>query len=120
MSRSRRARSRMPEKRTMTSPPDPDPGGPLPQPRVRRRWHRLRPVWIVPIVALVLTGWLGWRTLSQRGPEITITFLNAQGVEAGRTRIQRNSLDLGIVEQVDPSPDLSHAIVRVRMSHIAE
>ena len=45
-------------------------------------------VWIVPLVALILAGWLVFKALTEKGPEITITFKNAQGLEAGTTRIK--------------------------------
>src|SRR5436190_127904 len=81
--------------------------------------RRFSPIWLVPIVAAALTGWLGWKTLVQRGPIITVTFESADGIEAGRTRIMHRNVALGIVESVDFSDDLSHVIVRARMNRTA-
>src|SRR5258708_33043203 len=93
------------------------PGETLPTATVRRR--RSSPIWLVPIVAAAIAGWLGWTALMERGPTITITFESAEGIEAGRTRIMHKNVALGIVESVDLSNDLSHAIVRARMNRTA-
>jgi paraquat-inducible protein B len=84
---------------------------------VRRR--RISPIWLVPLIAAALAGWLGWKTLVERGPMITVTFESADGIEAGRTRIMHRNVALGLVESVDFSDDLSHVIVRARMNRAA-
>jgi paraquat-inducible protein B len=93
------------------------PGETLPTASLRRR--RFSPIWLVPIVAAAIAGWLGWKALIERGPTITITFESAEGIEAGRTRIMHKNVALGIVESVDLSDDLSHAIVRARVNRTA-
>src|SRR5260221_3639078 len=108
-----RRRSEMSDSRN-----DPDtPGETLPTDPLRRR--RFSPIWLVPMVAAAIAGWLGWTALMERGPTITITFESAEGIEAGRTRIMHKNVALGIVESVDLSNDLSHAIVRARMNRTA-
>jgi paraquat-inducible protein B len=36
------------------------------RPRIQRR--RFAPIWLVPIAAVAIAGWLGWKTYGQRGP----------------------------------------------------
>ncbi|WP_207460774.1 MlaD family protein [Azospirillum sp. SYSU D00513] len=81
---------------------------------VRRR-RTLPLVWIVPLVAALLGGWLVWQHFSERGPLITITFVTAEGIEAGRTKIKFKNVDVGTVEAVAMSADLSHVVVTARM-----
>lgn len=81
--------------------------------RVKRR--RFAPIWLVPIAAVVIAGWLGWKTYSQRGPLITITFASAEGIEAGRTRVMLRNVEVGVVEFLDLSRDLSRAEIHARM-----
>jgi paraquat-inducible protein B len=81
--------------------------------RVERR--RFSPIWLVPIAAVVIAGWLGWRTYSQRGPAITITFASAEGIEAGRTRVMLRNVDVGMGEFLDLSRDLSRVEVHARI-----
>jgi paraquat-inducible protein B len=84
----------------------------------RRRW-RVTPIWAIPIVALLIALWLGYTTLSQRGPTITISFRTGTGLEAGKTRVKHNDVELGIVDKVELTPDLSHVIVTASMNRMA-
>src|SRR5258707_15413196 len=82
--------------------------------------HRISLVWLVPLVAALAAAWLGWRAVSERGPIIAISFGNAEGLEPGKTRIKHNDVDLGLVESLEPTPDLSHVIVTARVSKLVE
>ncbi len=73
----------------------------------------------MPLAAASVAGWLGWKTLSERGPSITITFENADGIEAGRTRVMHKNVALGVVEAVDFTSDLSQVVVSARMNRTA-
>lgn len=88
------------------------------QARIRpRRWFVW--VWIVPLVAAGLVIWLGWRSLADRGPMITIAFKAAEGLQAGQTKIQHRDVDVGTVETVELTPDMSRVIVHARMTRQA-
>jgi paraquat-inducible protein B len=65
----------------------------------RSRW-RLQLVWFVPILALLIGGWLAVKTIIEKGPTITITFATAEGLEAGKTKIKYKNVDIGIVKSV--------------------
>ena len=52
--------------------------------RVNQLRH-LSPIWLVPIVAALIGLWLVYATLSNQGPLITMTMVNAEGIEAGKT-----------------------------------
>jgi len=77
-----------------------------------RRWSI---AWLVPIAAAVLVGYLAYTTLAKRGPLITITFRTADGLQAQQTQVKYKAVALGTVESIELSPDMSRAIVRVRM-----
>lgn len=88
------------------------------QARIRpRRWFVW--VWIVPIVAAGLVIWLGWRSLADRGPMITIAFKVAEGLQAGQTKIQHRDVDVGTVQSVELTSDMSRVIVHARMTRQA-
>lgn len=72
-------------------------------------------VWLIPLVALLIGAWLAWHTLSAQGPLITLTFKEAFGLEAGKTRIKYKDIQVGLVETVRLSEDLSKVIVTARM-----
>jgi paraquat-inducible protein B len=85
-----------------------------PQPEIQtRRGFSL--IWIVPLIALLVAGALFWRTLSQEGPTVTVTFQSADGLTAGQTKVRHKAVDLGTVERIDLTPDMSHVIVTLRM-----
>lgn len=92
------------------APPAPDPSG----------WAGLPWVWAVPVVALIIAGWLGYRALIERGPTITISFETAEGIEAGRTEVRYKDVELGHVTKVGLSPDRSRALVTATMTRSAE
>jgi paraquat-inducible protein B len=72
-------------------------------------------VWLVPVVAVLIGGWLVYKALSEKGPTITITFESAEGLEAGKTKIKYKDVEIGQVEAIDLAKDLSHVIVTVEL-----
>jgi paraquat-inducible protein B len=72
-------------------------------------------VWLIPLVAGVIAAWLGYSTWRDQGPTITITFENAEGLEADKTKVKYKEVEVGLVEDVAISEDLSQIIVTARM-----
>jgi paraquat-inducible protein B len=77
-------------------------------------------VWIVPLVALVIGGWLAYKAVTEKGPTITITFQSAEGLEAGKTKIKFKDVEVGQVEEIHLSPDLSQVMVKARLTKDAK
>jgi paraquat-inducible protein B len=77
-------------------------------------------VWVVPLVALLIGGWLAFKAISEKGPTITITFKTAEGLEAGKTKIKYKDVEVGQVESIDLSEDASHVIVTAELRKSAE
>lgn len=76
-------------------------------------------VWIVPLVVALVGGWLIYRTVSEKGPVITISFRTAEGIEAGKTRIRYKNIEVGRVESVSFSKDFSRVLIRAQMAREA-
>jgi len=72
-------------------------------------------VWLIPLITAIIGGWLIFKTLSEKGPEITITFKTAEGIEAGKTKIKYKEIEIGVVDSVHFSKDFSHVIVKADM-----
>jgi paraquat-inducible protein B len=85
-----------------------------------KRGRRLSPIWAFPIVAAFVGIWLAYTTFSERGPTITIDFKTAAGLEAGKTRLKYKDIELGTVDRIEPSPDLSHVSVSAKMNKQSE
>jgi len=52
---------------------------------VPKRRGSLSLVWLIPIVAALVGGWLAVKAVLDKGPTVTITFKTAEGLEAGKT-----------------------------------
>jgi paraquat-inducible protein B len=79
--------------------------------------RRSRPslVWVIPIVAALVGAWLTYHTFSQRGPAVTIIFDTAEGLEAGKTKVKYKDVEIGSVESIILSEDLTHVVVTARL-----
>jgi len=75
----------------------------------------LQLVWLIPLVAALVGGWLAIKSVLDRGPVITITFTSAEGLEAGKTKIKYKDVEVGLVSSVGLSPDLSGVVVTAQM-----
>lgn len=95
--------------------PNPAPGD-LPKAAVAARSRgSLALVWLVPVIALLIGGWLAVKTILERGPVITIVFKAAEGLEAGKTRLKYKDVDVGLVTGVGLSQDLTQVVVTAEM-----
>ena len=73
-------------------------------------------VWIIPIVAALIGAWVAYKSWSEIGPTIVITFENAGGLVAGKTKIKYKDVDVGLVKEIDLEKDLRHVLVTVQMN----
>ncbi|MTJ83431.1 MAG: MCE family protein [Telmatospirillum sp.] len=89
---------------------------PLPEPVVvpaGRRWPSL--VWAIPVVALLIGLSLVVEALWQRGPSITVSFVTAEGIEPGKTKVKYKAVDIGEVRSIQLSPDRTHVAVTIEL-----
>src|SRR5512141_108510 len=87
----------------------------IPHAAVSRRKRRFSLVWVVPIVAALIGGWLVVKALSEKGPEITIFFKSAESLEAGKTKVKYKDVDIGLVTDIAFDQDFSRVRVKVQM-----
>ena len=104
----------------MAEPSNPRRPGELPEATLQTPRHfRLPLVWIIPIVAALIGGWLAVKAILERGPTVTITFLTAQGLEAGKTKIKYKDVDIGQIRTVTVSDDDTHVIATAEFTKAA-
>jgi paraquat-inducible protein B len=97
-------------------PPPEEPAERLPEPEiVSPRRFRVSMVWIIPLVAAFIGGWLVWQAVAERGPSIALVFDSAEGLEPGRTTIKYRYVDVGKVADVALSPDRKTVVVTAEM-----
>lgn len=92
---------------------------PVPEKARQRDWMPSL-IWLIPILAAVVGISLAVQTWLQRGPEITITFHSAQGLEAGKTKVKYKEVEIGAVTSVKLSEDHAHVQVTVLLKKEAE
>jgi len=81
-----------------------------------KRRTRLSPVWIIPIIAALLGGWIVVQKILAEGPTIEISFSSAEGLEAGKTTVKYNGVDVGTVESLKVAADRQRINARVQMA----
>lgn len=104
----------MPVDTPVTSPPPP----PQTPPPAHLHRPRFSFVWLVPLVAAIIAAYLGYRTVLQEGPTLTVTFTSADDIAAGQTQVKYKAVALGTVESVALSNNNSQVVVRVRMNNV--
>lgn len=77
---------------------------------------RFSPIWIVPLVALIVGVWLGVRAIAEQGPVIQIAFDNASGIAVEKTEIRYKDVKVGKVIGLRLSADLKTVFVTAEMS----
>lgn len=87
---------------------------------VTRSRRRISPIWIVPIIAAALGVWLVAEYYASLGPLATVRFETAAGVTAGKTTVQRRSVEVGVVESVRLSKDHNEVVMDLRVDADAE
>ncbi|MCU0781781.1 MAG: MlaD family protein [Akkermansiaceae bacterium] len=83
-----------------------------PEFRAAQRWNI---VWVVPVLALIIGGWLVYRHYSSRGPVARVSFQTAESVVAGVTEVRCRSVRVGRVSEVELSDDLKSVWVVLEM-----
>jgi len=72
-------------------------------------------VWLIPIIAALIGGWLAVKSIMDKGPTVTIAFATAEGLETGKTKIKYKDVDMGLVTSVALAPDTSHVVVTAEL-----
>jgi len=98
--------------------PDRDPPMPsVPESRaVPKKQTRLSLVWFIPIVAALVGVWVAVARIRSEGPKITIVFQSAEGLEAGKTKINYRGVDIGTITAIRLSEDHERVIATAQMT----
>lgn len=98
-----------------------DPAEAIPVPdKVQERDWMPSLIWLIPILAAVIGISLAVKTWVQHGPQITITFHSAEGLEAGKTKIKYKEVEIGTVQSITLSEDRSLVLVTAELKREAK
>jgi paraquat-inducible protein B len=90
---------------------------PVPEAKtVPKKRTRLSLVWVIPIVAAAAGVWIAVTRILEKGPEITITFSSADGLEANKTKIIYDGLTIGTLTAIKLAEDHKHVIATAEMN----
>ena len=81
----------------------------------KSRWS-LQLVWLVPLIAALIGGWLMVSSILNQGPVISIVFKNAEGLEAGKTKLKYKDVEIGKVTEVTLSRDLKQVVATAELT----
>lgn len=102
----------------MNETPDKDD---IPEATVAPKTRRpLAAVWAVPIVAALIGGWIAVKAVLDQGPEITISFRSADGLQPGQTKIKYKDVDIGVVQTIKVAEDRKSVIVTAELDKDAK
>ncbi|MGP4123830.1 MAG: intermembrane transport protein PqiB [Sodalis sp. (in: enterobacteria)] len=73
------------------------------------------PVWLIPILTVLIGTWSLFYHFSHQGKMITLTTSSADDINAGKTVIKSRSVDVGIVESIVLSNDFRHVEIKARI-----
>ena len=69
----------------------------------KRRW--LSPVWLLPLIALLLAGGFLYQQVLSRGQLIQINFAQGNGILPGKTQIRFQGVAIGVVQELELAED---------------
>lgn len=77
-------------------------------------------IWVLPIIALLIGGWLGWKAYSEAGVVIDIQFDSGDGLQAGKTELFYKGIALGKVQSVNLDQKTQKVHVSIEVDRHAE
>ncbi|MGF6087985.1 intermembrane transport protein PqiB [Pseudomonas sp. 18173] len=57
-------------------------------------------IWVLPLIALIIGGWLGWRAYNENGIEIQVRFESGEGIQANKTEVVYKGMSVGKVKNL--------------------
>ena len=93
------------------------PGAAEPEMRRAKRsiLNRVSIVWLVPILALIVSLLVVWQNVNDRGPLIEVVFEDASGISTDETEVRYRDVAVGVVEALDFTEDLQQVVAQIRM-----
>ena len=86
---------------------------PTPEVKATSNWSA---IWVLPIIALLIGGWLGWQAYSSAGTLIHIRFESGEGIQPNKTEVIYKGIAVGKVVELHVTKDVSEvdATVEIR------
>ncbi|ALL64130.1 Paraquat-inducible protein B [Paraburkholderia caribensis MBA4] len=104
-----------------TPPSGPPKNDPVPDPEIvtKRGWLPSL-VWVIPLIAALIGVGLVVKSVLEKGPTINISFISAEGLEPGKTKVKYKDVDIGFVKTIKLAKNHSRVNVEVQLTKEAE
>ncbi len=91
----------------------------LPKPKTKKttNWSA---IWVLPLIALGIGLWLGWKSMNDAGIDIKIYFENGEGIQIGKTQLMYKGIQVGKVTDLHVSDDINGVVATVEVLKEAE
>jgi len=91
----------------------------IPQIEESSKFNFMTSIWIVPLIAIIIAGWLAYQYFSDLGPEIRIVFPKNVGLKAGQSHIKYKDVPIGTVTKIELNTEGEGVVVIARMDKMA-
>jgi len=72
--------------------------------------------WLIPLIALMATGWLIYKSISEAGIDIVVNFKSGNGFKAGKTSVVYKGYNLGKITKITVGKDLNSINAHIRIN----
>tara|TARA_R110001599_G_scaffold60003_4_gene166722 strand:+ start:17465 stop:19786 length:2322 start_codon:yes stop_codon:yes gene_type:complete len=76
----------------------------------------LSAIWLLPLIALAVAGWLLYQNINKTGLSITVAFDNGSGISVGKTPIMYQGINVGHVKSLQLDDDLEGVNATIELS----
>ena len=74
-------------------------------------------IWFLPLIAILVSGWLIYKSFSEKGEIITISFPTAEGLDVDKTKIKYLDVEIGKVTAININNNLKTIVVTAQMNN---
>jgi paraquat-inducible protein B len=85
------------------------------EPPIIKNNRRLSYIWFLPIIALLVAGWMLYQHHIKQGQTIFITMKDAEGIVAGKTEIKVRNVRIGVIDSLRLEIEQNTVVARARI-----
>lgn len=87
----------------------------LPGASIQRK-RGISAIWLLPLLAVLLGGWLAYKHFTEAGVNIVVIFNTGEGVEAGKTEVRYKGIKVGVVDELQVQPNMDSVAAQITLS----
>ncbi|MEA3348167.1 MAG: MlaD family protein, partial [Pseudomonadota bacterium] len=85
---------------------------------VLKKRRGISPIWILPIVALMIGSWLLYKSYQDAGIDIVVHFASAEGITIGKTKVFYKGIPIGVVRDIKVDPSINSVSLHIEMDRV--